>query len=352
METTNNRFDDSLVIKSKRLKSIPKRSVLVVGGTRFIGRHLVQRLVELEAFEITLFNRQKTHANLFPRLKLLKGDRQTSDIDKISTEKYDIVIDTCGYFPTDVVSTIEALRDFSGLYIFISSCSAYDNEVVKTELKDEQTPLLSCSPAEAENSDADTYGRRKAACERILMKSGLTYLILRPALVYGPHDYTDRFYYWLYHSYYSDELLLPNDGKSKFSVSFVEDLVDMILCGMKPNPITGEYNAVSTAQCSIARIVASACRILNKQPGRANASPSFLKHNNIAQWTDMPLWIDGDHFTYSNDKMVHTTGIMCQDFTDSVQKTIGFATKKHWPVPNYGISEQRRIELLRILDRP
>ena len=166
------------------------KNILILGGTNFIGRRLVERLLESEAYALTLFNRQRTHAELFPQVNKIKGDRETESIEQIVEGNWDAVVDLSCYFPAALENTLKALTKESK-YIFVSTCSVYDNEMDRSILKNETAPVLSCSAQQRSDRSAASYGNRKAECERLLMDSGMPYVILRPSLVFGTYDPTD-----------------------------------------------------------------------------------------------------------------------------------------------------------------
>ena len=98
-------------------------NILIIGGTRFLGRHLADAILA-RGHTLTLFNRGKTNPGLFPQVETILGDREL-DLGLLSGRTWDAVIDTCGYFPRIVGLSAQALRDTIGLYVFISSISVY-----------------------------------------------------------------------------------------------------------------------------------------------------------------------------------------------------------------------------------
>ena len=320
--------------------------VLILGGTQFIGRTLVEFLMKNPGFHITLFNRQKTGVDLFPDLRKIKGDRETNDIQQIASAHWDYVIDVSCYYPESLRLALRHLVKIPKKYIFVSTCSVYDDDANAYPLKDETTSILNCTVQEEVDRTNASYGQRKSKCEEILLASGMNYTILRPALVYGPYDHTDRFYYWLYQAMFHDPILLPDNGERKFSLTFVHDLVKVIINSLlgKDNNII--LNVISHPEASINQIVTEALYQFNRSAETLNASPDFLVANEIGQWMDMPLWIDGDHFTYKNDLMKSTVSIPITSFTDSLMVTAKYFDELEWPVPDYGIDEKKRLDLI------
>lgn len=325
-----------------------RKSILILGGTNFIGRNLVDKLLDLNEYEITLFNRQQTQSDLFPSIKKIKGDRETDDVNQIEGKNWNYVIDLSCYYPKTLERVLNSINKVEK-YVFISTCSVYDNENKQSLLKNEEAEILSCSAEQKIDRNPESYGNRKAECERFLRDSGLPYVILRPALVFGKYDPTDRLYYWLYQVKKKNELLLPENGERLFSTTNVADLVEIIIRSLKPDNKTGVYNVITNPKTSIKQIVDIAKENLNSEFSVVNATADFLTQNDVKQWLDMPLWINGDHFTYGNQKMREEYGTVPTEFDESLKNTIDYYHNINWPKPAYGISEERKKELLDLL---
>lgn len=320
--------------------------VLVLGGTQFIGRNLVERLLKEDKYEITLFNRGVTGANLFPNTKQLKGDRETDDIEQIAQTHWDYIIDASCFYPSALQSVLSNINK-PKKYVFISTCSVYQSDNLEI-LKTENAPVLSCTKEQAVDRTDATYGNRKIACEELLKQYGINYTILRPALVYGRYDYTDRLYYWLHQAKTKRLLLMPDNGERKFSVTYVHHLVDTILQSLNKDS-NEAYNVITQPQTSIKEIVDIATDLFNKIPSFITATPQFLAENKITQWMDMPLWIDGDHFTYSNQKLLNDFSSKPTQFKQSIFEAIEYYDTLLWHTPTYGIGEERRQQLIELL---
>ena len=306
-------------------------------------------LIQLDQFEITLFNRGKSNPDLYQSLKKIKGDRDTSDINEIFKDKWDYIIDVSCYFPNSLSRIISHLDKSIKRYIFISTCSVYDNELDNTILRDEDSPTLNCSKKERTDTSVATYGKRKAECERILIQSDLKYSIFRPALVYGPFDSTDRFYYWLFQVYKYNQLLLPNKGNQLFSVTYVGDLIQSVIKSLNVDLDSEIYNTTTYPLFSISKLITAASQLLGKQPHLYSADSDFLNKNKVAQWTDLPLWLDCDFFTYSNEKILRDLKIETTDFKNSVLNTINYYETLDWKKPNYGMNEKVKNGLIKEL---
>lgn len=326
------------------------QKILLLGGTKFIGRNLVELLKLNDNYELTLFHRGESGEGLFPEIKRIRGDRNTDDILKIGQVEWDYIIDLSCYLPASLESAISALIKPPKNYIFISTCSVYDNENDKSIMRNEEAEILECPPEIRTEETLKGYGNKKAECERILTQSGIQHLILRPALVFGEYDYTDRFYYWLYQVNKHNPILIPDKGARIFSLTYVWDLVQTINLALTKDNLIGCYNVISYPKMSIGRIVEIATQLLKKEPRKVNATPDFLKSEKIGMWASMPLWLNFDHFTYNNQKLLSDFPLEVTPFKKAVKATIDYHDSLGWDYPNYGMSEDRRQSLIELID--
>lgn len=333
----------SIWIKEKHLKM---DKLLILGGTNFIGRNLIEKLIELNLFEITIFNRGFTNPDLFPQINKFKGDRNSKDLKLLDKMEWDYIIDLSCYFPDSIDQILNVINMNIKRYIFISTCSVYDNQFDKSFLRGEDSTILECKFEESIDTSTDTYGKRKAECERRLQKSGLPFFILRPSLVYGRYDNTDRFYYWLFQTEKQNDVIIPNNGQQPFSVTFVDDLIHCIIELIELDGNSEVYNICSSPTLSITKIVDHLAEIMKRNPTRHYAKSSFLKNENIQEWIDLPLWLDCDYFTYDNSKLITKLNYNFIDFEVSLKRTIDYYKEMSWPFPKYGLPDERKEELI------
>lgn len=328
------------------------KQILVLGGTNFIGRNLIEKLQNESAYEITLFNRGITNPHLFPTLKKINGDRELpEDLGKIFTQRWNHIIDLSGFYPNNLEQILKGINADLSSYIFVSTCSVYDNALHSGMLRDESAPTLVCSASKAIDTSLNTYGQRKAECERVLQRHNIPYTIFRPALVYGPYDSTDRLYYWLYRCYKHKELLIPEQGERVFSMTYVHDLVEAIVAALGNDIQNQIYNCTSHPQTSIGQIVQT-CEALNQREiKKVDASVSFLDKNGIAQWMDLPLWLHSDDFTYSNYKIKRELKVRPKELEHGLKTTMNYYKDKATPEPQYGISRSKEEELMLKLNK-
>lgn len=202
--------------------------ILILGGTRFVGRHIVEAFVAA-GHRVTVLTRGQTNAELPAGVKRLTGDRDEgpAGLAALGARRWDACVDVSGYQPRQVRASTHALRDRVGQYVFVSTVSVYaepGREVVR-----ETDPLLPPCPDEAAPVTGDTYGPLKVACEALVEAAfpGAA-TILRPQIVAGPEDYTRRTLYWPERAARAGAgetpVLAPGDGQDFVQVIDARDL--------------------------------------------------------------------------------------------------------------------------------
>src|SRR5829696_3608363 len=223
--------------------------LLIIGGTRFLGRHLVTA-AQARDHELTLFNRGLHSSEPPIDVEAIHGDRY-NDLAKLQGRRWDAVVDTCGMLPRAVRAAAEVLCDSVDQYVFISSQNAYAD--VSVPGVDETFPVRTLKTEElAEANGIDTagqpsfgqlYGGLKALCEQAAeaVMPGRV-LTIRPGLIVGPYDYTDRFTYWVVRVARGGEVLAP--GRPDRFIRFIDarDLAEWTL-RMVEQRAAGVYNA-------------------------------------------------------------------------------------------------------------
>jgi 2'-hydroxyisoflavone reductase len=170
--------------------------LLVLGGTSFVGRHIVEAALAA-GHEVTLFNRGKTNPGLFPQCEARTGDREAGDYASLADGRWDGVVDVNAYWPRAVREAEAAVAGRAGHYTFISTGSVYA-EVGDGPLTEDHARAQVDDPA-TEVVDNDTYGGLKTLCEdeAVAAWGEGSVAIVRCGVVAGPFDPTDRFTYWV-----------------------------------------------------------------------------------------------------------------------------------------------------------
>ncbi|MFC6862169.1 NAD-dependent epimerase/dehydratase family protein [Halomicroarcula sp. GCM10025817] len=204
---------------------------LVIGGTRFIGRHTVTEFLDAD-YDVTILNRGR-HENPFaddPGVDHVAGDRRERGTLETARERVDpdVVVDCVAYFPEDVRVATDVFADVDA-YVYVSSGAAYGKERVPKREGD--TELEPCDDDQATTDSRATYGPRKAEGDREVFRAaadGVRAMSVRPTVVYGPHDYTERFAYWVDRVESFDRVVVPADGLSLWQMAYVEDVASAL----------------------------------------------------------------------------------------------------------------------------
>jgi 2'-hydroxyisoflavone reductase len=216
--------------------------ILIIGGTLFVGRHITEAAIAA-GHEVTVFNRGRSGADLFPGATHLTGDRNT-DLSSLADGEWDVTIDVCAYFPRQIAMLAEALGGRGGHYIYISSTSAYKAPV--SPGFDEDAPLAELEDPATEVITDETYGGLKVAGERLaaeLFGAGRT-TVVRPTYVVGPYDYSYRFTWWVERIARGGHVLAPGPKDGPIQVIDARDMARWIV-SLAERAITGTFHAVS-----------------------------------------------------------------------------------------------------------
>lgn len=320
------------------------KTILLLGGTSFVGRNLVERLREQTDYRLTLLNRGKTNPDLFPGIEHIRGDRDRDYLSYMLNRKWNIIIDFSCYHPHAMESILRSLSGHPEHYIFVSTCAVYED--LPSVLKAEASPRQRGTEQDYRDNSVDSYGYRKSKCETILRSSGIPLTIFRPALLYGKYDPTDRFYYWLHQVKTYQKILIPDQGTPSVSVTYVDDLVDLLLAALAGGANNETYNAVSRPELSINELVEEASILLGKNPELVHVPAHTLYDHGLTEWRDIPLWVSNDHHTYGNQKMRTTFPDMVSGFRQSMVSLLSHYDDLNWPVPRCGIDRKQQNNLM------
>ncbi len=326
--------------------------LLIIGGTRFLGRHLVEAALARN-HEVTLFNRGKSNPGLFPQLETIIGDRER-DIDKFNGRFWETVIDTSGYVPRLVRLSAEVLKDNAPHYVFISSISVYE-DARKIGI-DESYPVAKIQDETTEEVTGETYGPLKALCEQavhdIFGREGT--LIVRPGLIVGPYDPTDRFTYWPVRVERGGEILAPEKFEAPIQIIDARDLAAFVV-KLIEEQAPGTYNATGPDyELTIGKLLEVSKQISGSDAAFKWASVDFLKQNNVQPWSDMPVWLPDDEeyagFSRMDISKATQAGLKFRPLEETVRDTLEWAKTRpanhEWRA---GLKPEREQELLAYL---
>ena len=233
--------------------------ILVLGGTSFVGRAIAAEAVG-RGDELTLFSRGITGAALFARADRRKGDRETGDYASLADGSWDAVVDVSAYVPRHVAQAAEAVQDRGGRYLLISTGSVYDRALAAPDAMDENAPRLA-PVRNTEEVTGETYGALKVACEDdVLARFADRATIVRPGIVAGPHDVTDRFTYWVRRAARGGRVALPGRPDQPAQVVDSRDLARFVL-QLLHDDRPGVFNAVGPAESVTLAGLVEACAL-------------------------------------------------------------------------------------------
>jgi 2'-hydroxyisoflavone reductase len=262
--------------------------LLVLGGTRFLGRHLVEA-ARARGHEVTLFNRGRTNPELHPGLERITGDRD-GGLGALGARTWDAVVDPSGFFPRLVGASARALAGAVGRYLFISSISVYAEPVPRGA--DEAAPVARVADPNVESLEGGAYGALKALCEQAVRDAfGERAIVVRPGLIVGPHDTTDRFPYWPRRMARGGEVLAPGEPTAPTQFIDVRDLAAFML-RLLERGVAGTFNATGPAEpLTLGRCLERIAAAVGAEPKLTWVSEEFLKAQGIEPWLQMPLWV-------------------------------------------------------------
>jgi len=266
--------------------------VLIIGGTRFIGRHLVEEFLAAD-YDVAIFNRGR-HVNPFasnPDVEHINGDRTSSASIDQAAEAFepDVVVDCVAYFPGEVSMATRMLEDIDA-YVYISSGGAYGvDDIPKRE---GETPLKACSAEEAVEDSPETYGARKAEGDRKVFEAaehGVRAMSVRPTIVYGAHDYTGRFEYWVERVRSQDRILVPGDGTNVHHIVAVENVARAIRTVAEEGEAGEAYNVGDRTILPLGGVVETIADLLDRDVELVTTSARELRAGDLEP-TDFPLY--------------------------------------------------------------
>lgn len=243
-------------------------SVLIIGGTRFIGRHTVEEFLAHD-YSVSIFNRGE-HPNPFAdddRVTHVEGDRTNDGALEVARDQVEpaVVIDCVAYHPRDVRAATTIFSDVDA-YVYISSGSAYAREDIPK--REGETPLESCTREQATDDSMESYGNRKAEGDRAVeaaANEGVNAMGVRPCIVYGPDDYTERLDYWIDRVNRFDRVVVPGDGDSIWHRAYVEDVASCLRIVAESGAPGELYNVGDRRLVTLAELVEALATALDTE---------------------------------------------------------------------------------------
>lgn len=317
--------------------------LLFLGGTRFVGRHMVERALA-RGHEVSLFNRGKSNPDLFPQAEKLIGDRD-GGLDPLRNRQWDAAIDVNGYFPRLVRDSTQLLSDSVEHYTFVSTLSVLAN--YSTPHQNEDSPLARVDDPTIEEITGETYGGLKVLCERAAEEAfpGKT-LILRPGYIVGPHDRSDRFTYWPWRVNQGGEMLAPGEPTTPLQFIDARDLAAFTIEAIE-NGRTGIYNCCGPAHALTWEGFLTACRDALRSDVRFTwVSEDFLLEREI-NGQDVPIWppSESQGLMMTDNSKAIADGMTFRPMSETIRDT--FQWSQTLTGLGVGLSPDKEADLLR-----
>lgn len=324
--------------------------MLVLGGTAFLGRHLVEAAIA-QGHTPTLFTRGVTNPDVYPEVEHIHGDRG-ADLSALEGRRFDVVFDTSGYLPGVVASSASLLAARVERYVFVSTLSVYDEAATLTEA----TPTRRALDPTSEDVTAH-YGPLKALCEQVVEAAfPRRAIVVRPGLVVGRYDYTGRFGYWPRRIERGGEILAPGRPDTRVWLLDARDLaawmIDLALSG---DP--GAYNAAGPDRPLSMGTLLDTCRqVTGGDAVFTWVDDAFLLEHDVPPYTELPLWIpdaDGGYPSIDLAKAVGA-GLTFRPIDETIRDVLdgdgGFDAQTvqgfGWARPAAGMAPERERTLL------
>jgi 2'-hydroxyisoflavone reductase len=314
--------------------------LLVLGGTKFLGRAVVEAALA-NGDEVTLFNRGQTNPELF-HVEKIRGDR-TKDLEALAGRSWDAALDMATFLPRVVRLSTDALRDSVRRYVYVSSISAYADQSVPPA---EGNPVAQLADPDSES--IDDYGALKATCEGIVDDAfGERALVIRPGLIVGPHDPTDRFTYWPRRIAKGGRVLAPAPPDAPVQFIDVRDLGAWIVHATESG-LAGIYNA--TGETLTFASFLEECRHVAGDAEIVWVDAQQLVDAGVGEWMELPLWITSPEYSATHLADVSKAvaeGLRFRPLAETIRDTLAWDAEREWPLAEgVGLTPARERELL------
>lgn len=318
--------------------------LLVLGGTKFLGRHVVEAALA-RGNEVTIFTRGQTNPDLFPEVERLRGDRD-GDLDALAGRKWDAVIDPSCYVPRVARQSAELLRDAVGRYVFVSTVSVYGDF---SKPIDESTPLAELEDPATEEV-MEHYGALKAACERVFDEVyGDRVTHVRAGLIVGPFDPTDRFTYWPRRLHEGGDVLVPGDPDAPVQFVDARDLAAFMLLLAERGP-GGPVNVTGPAERLTMR------EALERIGGDVTlhwVDDQTVLDAGVDPWMELPLWLPGSEWAGLMDVDIAralAAGLTFRPLEETARDTLAWSLAAGEQRPTLARDKERAILAERLVE--
>ena len=325
--------------------------LLVLGGTRFLGRHVAEQALA-QGHQVTLLHRGLSAPGggsaLFPQAEHRIADRN-GDLQALQGGTWDACIDTSAYVPRQVRAVATALTGRVGQYQLVSSISVYDDAGYNPDAgPNEDSPLVRLADPTVEAVSGETYGGLKVLCEEAAQQAfGERCLVSRPGLIVGPHDPTGRFTWWPQRLLRGGEVFAPGDPATPVQFIDARDAAAWMLrqAGSGTN---GVFNLVGPNEpLTIGGLLQAARDTLSPSATLRWVDEAWLLGQGVQPWSDLPVWLPraqaGMHRTDIRRAMA--AGLQTRPMADTLRDTAAWAHGRN-AAAGVGLAPEREAALL------
>lgn len=320
-------------------------NILILGGTVFLGRHLVNSAIAGN-HNVTLFNRGIHNPEIFPDIEKLTGDRN-GDLEALKGRTFDAVIDTSGYIPGIVKKSVEILKDSASHYTFISSISAYKDFSKNGMTEDAETGKI--TDGNTEVMTMENYGPLKVLCENEVTEVFKNRALnIRPGLIVGENDPSDRFTYWIHRINQGGKVLVPDTKKYNLQFIDVKDLADWTI-KMTEEKSSGIYNATGPDyNLSLEDFINSCLYVTGNKSEIVWINENFILDENVAPWSEIPMWVTAEDQGINNMNVSKAVkaGLKFRPLEETLKDTLAFDNTRKDYILKAGLKPERETELI------
>ncbi|MGI8900927.1 MAG: NAD-dependent epimerase/dehydratase family protein [Nocardioides sp.] len=321
--------------------------ILMIGGTRFVGKHVVEQALAGD-HEVTLLHRGQTGLDLFPDVEHRIGDRD-DDLSALADGEWDATVDTCAYVPRQVHALADALGDRGGHHLLVSSVSVYADPDGPGITED--AALVELDDPGVEEVTGETYGGLKVLCERAAVeRHGPRTVLVRPTYVVGPDDYTWRFPWWVAWIARGGEVPVPGPADAPAQVIDARDMGGW-MARLLEDGHTGAFHAASPAPPYTWRQQMEAIAEAVAPPGTTLlwVEPAVVEDLDLMD--AFPLWSGNDPGAWmlaADPSRAFSTGLSPRPLTDTIRDTLEWTRTVDAPAGTGLTEEQERAVLDRV----
>jgi len=335
--------------------SVEPMRILILGGTSFIGPHQVKYAVD-RGHEVSIFTRGQTrppfYEDYFERIENLVGDRN-DNLTALESGRWDAVIDNSSSLPRWVRDSAGLLKDRADRYLYVSSISAYRDfgQVGITE----DYPVAELDDPATEDMGGGTYGGRKALCEQEARDAfGENAIIVRPGLIIGPGDRTDRWTHWPVRVDRGGEVLAPDSPDGPVQNIDARDLSEWMVRLVEEPGNGGTYNGTGPAQRQTFGDMLEGIRSTLGSDATFTWVPTeFMAEHEVAPWSHMTNWMPPEGDTIGINQVSVSAaierGLTFRPLADTVRDTVAWwATlpEERRAAPRAGLPPEKEAEVL------